>query len=124
MSARLLDGRAVARQILKETGKKVAAFEQEWGFRPTLALVRAGEDPASVNYARTIRRTCEGRGIGFQVHSLPAKAREGEWAARVQELSADAGVHGIIIHHPDAARQRPTVGLRCDPKPAQAGDQR
>jgi methylenetetrahydrofolate dehydrogenase (NADP+)/methenyltetrahydrofolate cyclohydrolase len=100
MSARILDGRAVAQQIRNETEKEVVAFEEEWGFQPTLVLVRAGEDPASVSYARMIERTCEGRGIAFQAHTRPAGVSEDQMMALVQELSADERVHGIIIQKP------------------------
>ena len=100
MSATILDGQIVARQIQNETKKQVAAFEKEWGFQPTLVLVRAGQDPASVSYARMIKRTCEGRGIAFQDCTLPAEASEGEMVALVQELSADKRVNGIIVQKP------------------------
>jgi methylenetetrahydrofolate dehydrogenase (NADP+)/methenyltetrahydrofolate cyclohydrolase len=100
MSARILDGRAAARQVRNETEKEVAAFEEEWGFQPTLALVRAGEDAASVSYARMVKRTCEGRGIAFQAHTRPAGVSEDQMVALVQELSADKRVHGTIIQKP------------------------
>jgi methylenetetrahydrofolate dehydrogenase (NADP+)/methenyltetrahydrofolate cyclohydrolase len=100
MSARILDGRAVAQQIRNETEREVAAFEAEWGFQPALALVRVGEDPASVSYARMIKRTCEGRGIAFQAYSRPAEVSEEEVVALVQELSSDERVHSIIVQKP------------------------
>jgi len=95
-----LDGRAVAQQLRKETEREVAAFVVEWGFQPTLALVRAGEDPASVNYARMIKRTCRERGIAFQAYTHPDDVSEEELVALVQELSADDRVHGIIVQKP------------------------
>jgi len=95
-----LDGRAVAQEIRKETEREVAAFAAEWGFQPTLALVRAGEDPASVNYARMIKRTCEGRGVAFQAFTHPKDVSEEQIVALVQELSADERVHGIIVQKP------------------------
>jgi methylenetetrahydrofolate dehydrogenase (NADP+)/methenyltetrahydrofolate cyclohydrolase len=100
MSARILDGRAVARQIRKETETEAAAFEAEWGLQPTLALVRAGENAASVSYARTIKGTCEGRGIAFQAYTHPKDVSEEAMVALVQELSADDRVHGIIVQKP------------------------
>ena len=100
MSTMILDGRATAQIVRAETEKKVASFQAEWGIQPTLALVRAGEDPASVSYARMIKRTCEGRGIAFQPHVRPTGVSEDEMVELLRELSADEGVHGIIIQKP------------------------
>lgn len=100
MSAMILDGRAVAQQIRNETHKEVAVFRKEWGSQPTLALVLAGANPASISYARMIKRTCEESGISFQVYTEPTDIREGEMVALLRELSADEMVHGIILQKP------------------------
>lgn len=100
MSAKILDGRALARTIRAETEKEVASFVEKRGIQPTLALVRAGEDPASVSYGRMIKRTCEGRGIAFQAHIRPADASDVEVVELVQELSDSSEVHGIIVQRP------------------------
>jgi methylenetetrahydrofolate dehydrogenase (NADP+)/methenyltetrahydrofolate cyclohydrolase len=100
VSARILDGRALAKTIRAETEKEVAAYQEEWGVQPTLALVRAGADPASVSYARMIKRTCEQRGIAFQAHVRTDDVSEDEMVKLIQELSADEAVHGIIIQKP------------------------
>jgi methylenetetrahydrofolate dehydrogenase (NADP+)/methenyltetrahydrofolate cyclohydrolase len=100
MSARILDGRALADTVRAETEEKVTAFREEWGIQPTLALVRAGDDPASVSYARMIQRTCEQRGLAFQAHTRPADASEDEVVELVRELSADDSIHGIIVQKP------------------------
>ena len=100
MSAKILDGRTIAKEIQAETLQEVAAFEKEYGIPPTLALVRAGKDPASVSYARMIKRTAEKRGINFQSHTRPADVSEAEMIELVRELSADPQVHAIIIQKP------------------------
>jgi methylenetetrahydrofolate dehydrogenase (NADP+)/methenyltetrahydrofolate cyclohydrolase len=100
MSAKILEGRALANTLRAETAKEVGLFQAEWGIQPTLALVRAGKDPASVSYARMIKRTCEKRGIAFQAHVRAEGATEHGMVELVQELSADEGVHGIIIQKP------------------------
>jgi methylenetetrahydrofolate dehydrogenase (NADP+)/methenyltetrahydrofolate cyclohydrolase len=100
MGAKILDGRTIAKQIQADTKKEVAAFTEKWGYSPTLALVRAGENPASVSYARMIKRTCEKRGIVFQAHTLPEDVSEDQVVNVVRELSADNQVHGIIIQKP------------------------
>ena len=100
MSAKILDGRAVAKEIQAETTKEVEAFEKEYGAAPTLALVRAGKDPASVSYARMIKRTAVKRGINFESHTRPADVSEAEMVALVRELSDDPHIHAIIIQKP------------------------
>jgi methylenetetrahydrofolate dehydrogenase (NADP+)/methenyltetrahydrofolate cyclohydrolase len=100
MSAKILDGRQVAKQIQAETEREVAAFTKENGIAPTLALVRAGDDPASVSYARMIKRTAEKRGIAFQPHTRPAGVDEAEMVELMRELSADPQIHGVILQKP------------------------
>jgi methylenetetrahydrofolate dehydrogenase (NADP+)/methenyltetrahydrofolate cyclohydrolase len=100
MTAKILDGRTVAKEIQAETVKEVAAFEKQYGIPPTLALVRAGSDPASVSYARMIKRTAEKRGIRFQAHTRPADVSEVEMVELIRELSADPQVHAVIIQKP------------------------
>jgi methylenetetrahydrofolate dehydrogenase (NADP+)/methenyltetrahydrofolate cyclohydrolase len=109
MSAKILDGRTVAKEIQAETSAEAAAFEKEYGVPPTLALVRAGKDPASVSYARMIKRTAEKRGINFQAHIRPADASEAEMVELVRELSADPQVHAIIIQKPMPEGMRSSV---------------
>jgi methylenetetrahydrofolate dehydrogenase (NADP+)/methenyltetrahydrofolate cyclohydrolase len=109
MTAKILDGKAVAQEIQAETEKEVAAFEQEFGVTPTLALVRAGDDPASVSYARMIKRTANKRGIDFQAHTRPADASEQEMVELVRELSADRQIHAIIIQKPMPEGMRSSV---------------
>jgi len=109
MTAKILDGRAVAQEIQAETSKEVAAFEREFGTTPTLALVRAGDDPASVSYARMIKRTANKRGIEFQAHTRPADASEQEMVELVRELSADRSIHAIIIQKPMPEGMRSSV---------------
>jgi methylenetetrahydrofolate dehydrogenase (NADP+)/methenyltetrahydrofolate cyclohydrolase len=109
MSAKILDGRTLGATIRAETEEQVAAFKAEWGVAPCLALVRAGDDPASVSYARMIKRTCEGRGIIFQSHTRPDGVSEEEMVELVQNLSADESVHGVIIQKPMAEGIRDAV---------------
>jgi methylenetetrahydrofolate dehydrogenase (NADP+)/methenyltetrahydrofolate cyclohydrolase len=100
MSAKILDGRATAKEMQAETKESVAAFERDLGTPPTLALVRAGEDPASVSYARVIKRTARRDGIAFQAHTRPADVSEQEMVELVRELSLDSKVHAIILQRP------------------------
>lgn len=100
MTAKILDGRALAKTIREEIAAEVAEFKEKHGFAPTIAVVRAGEDPASVSYARMIKRSFEKVGMGFEMHALPETTSEEEMVDLVAKLSADPNVHGIIIQEP------------------------
>jgi methylenetetrahydrofolate dehydrogenase (NADP+)/methenyltetrahydrofolate cyclohydrolase len=100
MSAKILDGRKLSQQIQIEIEKDVAAFQAAWNVTPTLALVRAGDDPASVSYAGMIERTCNRTGVVFQSHTLPADTSEEAMVRLVRKLNDDPNVHGIILQQP------------------------
>ena len=100
MSATILDGRELAKTLRKELSAQVKAFKARTGITPTIALVRAGEDPASVSYAGTIERGFTKRGMGFVPHLLPATATQDEIVAAVSKLNDDPAVHGIMIQEP------------------------
>jgi len=100
MTATILDGRARAKEMQAEIEQEVKAFVAAHGFTPTLAVVRAGEDPASVSYAKTIVSTMEKRGLRAVLHILPADVPPGEMVALVAQLSADPEVHGIMVQEP------------------------
>ena len=100
MTAKMLDGRALAKSVKARVKEEAASFQREQGIAPTLALVRAGEDPASVSYAKMIKRTCEQVGVAFQSWVLPMDVSEPEMIDRVRELNADTGVHSVIIQKP------------------------
>ena len=100
MSAQILDGRTVAKEIQAEVAAEAASFKEKYGITPTIAVVRAGEDPASVSYANAIKKTFEGQGFGFRLHVLPETASQEEMIKLVKELIADPNVHGIILQEP------------------------
>jgi methylenetetrahydrofolate dehydrogenase (NADP+)/methenyltetrahydrofolate cyclohydrolase len=100
MTAEILDGRAIAKTIGQEIAAEVAAFQEMYGFVPTIAVVRAGEDPASVSYARMIKRSFERAGMGFALHTLPETATQDKIVAMVNWLNVDQSVHGIMVQEP------------------------
>jgi methylenetetrahydrofolate dehydrogenase (NADP+)/methenyltetrahydrofolate cyclohydrolase len=100
MTAKVLNGRELSQQMQLEIKKDVAAFKAAWDITPTLALVRAGSDPASVSYAGMIERTCKKVDVNFEAHTLPSDASEDEMVRLVRKLNDDANVHGIILQQP------------------------
>lgn len=100
MTATILDGRATAKTMQAEINEAVAEFEERTGVTPTIAVVRAGEDPGSVWYANAIKKTMAGRGMEAQLHVLPETASQEEIVALVAKLNAEPGIHGIMIQEP------------------------
>ena len=100
MAGITLDGRALAKTLRAELDAQVAAFKERTSITPTIALVRAGQDPASVSYAGTIEKGFLSRGMGFVARILPDTATQEEIVSAVSELNADDAVHGIMIQEP------------------------
>jgi methylenetetrahydrofolate dehydrogenase (NADP+)/methenyltetrahydrofolate cyclohydrolase len=100
MAATILSGKELAKTMQEEINVAVAEFKTKHGVAPTIAVVRAGEDEASVSYARQIEKAFTARGMGFALHTLPATASQAEIVALVTRLNADKGVHGIMVQEP------------------------
>ncbi len=100
MSARILDGRKVADELLQRVAARVSARVAAARPRPGLAVVLVGEDPASAVYVRNKRRASQR--VGFQVRDfdLPAGTRQGELLALIARLNRDPDVHGILVQLP------------------------
>jgi len=109
MTAKILDGRELSKKIRFEIKTEIAQFTAEFGFAPTLALVRVGDDPASVSYAGMIERTCQQTGVRFEAHALPADTAEEDLVRLTRKLNADQSVHGIILQQPLPAPIRAEV---------------
>jgi methylenetetrahydrofolate dehydrogenase (NADP+)/methenyltetrahydrofolate cyclohydrolase len=100
MSARIIDGKAVAAAVRERVAAEVAAFEAERGRTPVLVTVIVGDDPASEVYVAGKHRACEQVGIRSAHHGLPAETTEGELLALVERLNADPDVDGILVQLP------------------------
>ncbi|HYR36471.1 MAG TPA: bifunctional methylenetetrahydrofolate dehydrogenase/methenyltetrahydrofolate cyclohydrolase FolD [Burkholderiales bacterium] len=99
MAARILDGRSLAAQVRAEVKRKVEALAQR-GIRPGLAVLLAGEDPASRVYVRNKVRACEETGVRSELYELPATIGEEALIDRVLALNDDPDVHGILVQLP------------------------
>jgi methylenetetrahydrofolate dehydrogenase (NADP+)/methenyltetrahydrofolate cyclohydrolase len=100
MTATILSGRDLAKTMRAELDEAVVKFKNKYNVTPTIAVVRVGEDPASVSYANAIRRTSEKRGMGFSAHVLPDSASQETVVELVRQLSVDTSVHGIMVQEP------------------------
>lgn len=100
MSARIIDGKAVAAEVRARVAEGVRAFEAEHGRAPALATVLVGDDPASHVYVGGKHRACEEVGIRSLHHGLPAETSENELLELVGELGLDREVDGILVQLP------------------------
>ena len=100
MTARILDGKAIAKQIEAELILEVADFVENNGVAPCLTAVLVGEDPASQVYVKNKRLACERIGIDSRLHRLPTTTSEEELLQLISQLNADEEVHGILVQLP------------------------
>jgi len=100
LSARLIDGRAVAAALRADLARDVAEFAARHGRPPGLATVLVGEDPGSLVYVGMKHRECEAVGIASFDHRLGADTTEAELTALIERLNGDPVVSGVLIQLP------------------------
>jgi methylenetetrahydrofolate dehydrogenase (NADP+)/methenyltetrahydrofolate cyclohydrolase len=100
ITARLMDGRDLARRLVAETAARAATLTARTGTSPCLATVLVGDDPASVTYVRMKQARSAGAGIRSRHVALPATTTTGELVGTLTALSRDPDVHGILLQHP------------------------
>ena len=100
MSAKIIDGEAIAGRIREEIKSSVAKMVEEPGIRPGLATVIVGDNPASAQYVRMKRNRCKKVGIESFGHELPDDATQEDVEGLVRKLGADPKVHGILVQLP------------------------
>ena len=100
MSARVIDGKAVAAEVRVRVAGEVAEFKAENGRAPTLATVIVGDDPASKIYVEMKHKACEEAGMGSAHHGLVAETGEAELLDLVGALNDDDDIDGILVQLP------------------------
>lgn len=99
MTARILDGKAIAADIRSEVAERVRALSER-GVTPGLAAVLVGEDQASRIYVSAKHKACADVGIRSEQVDLPAYVTEHELMATLRRLNRDPDIHGIIVQLP------------------------
>ena len=116
MTARILDGAALAQAIRTEVAQDVARLAAT-GRTPGLAVVIVGEDPASQVYVRAKGKACVEAGMQSETLTLPASTGQADLLAIVDRLNADPAVHGILVQLPlPKGLDEREVLLRIDPR--------
>ncbi|HEV2674449.1 MAG TPA: bifunctional methylenetetrahydrofolate dehydrogenase/methenyltetrahydrofolate cyclohydrolase FolD [Aliidongia sp.] len=99
-SAKLIDGKAFALGLRGRVAVAAAGLKAEYGFRPGLAVVLVGEDPASQVYVRSKAKATQEAGFHGVEHKLPATVGQADLMALVARLNADPDIHGILVQLP------------------------
>ena len=99
VSARIVDGKALGLEIQEEVSLGVSSL-RERGIEPHLAVVIAGDDPASQVYVRNKERACERCGIISTRVDMPGSSALEEIAEVVERLNSDSSIHGILVQSP------------------------
>ncbi|HEX2026762.1 MAG TPA: bifunctional methylenetetrahydrofolate dehydrogenase/methenyltetrahydrofolate cyclohydrolase FolD [Nitriliruptorales bacterium] len=100
MTARILDGRALATRLRARIAEEVAALQAEHGVTPGLAAVLVGDDPASRVYVDMKHRDSQTVGIHSRQVELPAHTTQAELLAVIDELNRDDTMDGILVQLP------------------------
>ena len=103
MSARPIDGKAVAQQVRTELREQIEEWIAAGGQRPGLATVLVGDDPASAVYVANKQRASAEVGIEGFAYDLPAESTQEEVEALLRKLNEDAQVSGILLQLPTPA---------------------
>lgn len=99
MTAQLIDGNALAKQVRTEVAQRAAALTAR-GRRPGLAVILVGDDPASQVYVKHKVNDCETSGVRSVLEKYDASLPEADLLARIAALNADATIHGILVQMP------------------------
>jgi methylenetetrahydrofolate dehydrogenase (NADP+)/methenyltetrahydrofolate cyclohydrolase len=100
MSARVIDGRAVAQRLRERVAAEVAEFTAAQGRAPGLATVLIGDDPASAVYVAGKHRACAEVGIAGFHHELPASISQADALAVIDACNEDPAVSGVLCQLP------------------------
>ncbi len=100
MTAKIIDGKAIAAELREDVAKGVKELIAAGGTKPGLATVLVGDNPASHTYVRMKRKACAKAGIESFHHELPDDASQEEVEKLIQTLNADSKVHGILVQLP------------------------
>ncbi len=100
MSAKIIDGKALASSLRGEIAAGVAALKETTGVTPGLAVILVGDNPASVSYVTAKEKACREAGMYSREIRMSAETTEAELVGKVRELNADPAIHGILVQLP------------------------
>ena len=99
MSAKIIDGKSLAIAVRESVAQTIQTLAAR-GIRPGLAVLLAGDNPASRVYVRNKVRACEQVGVRWELHEYAHDVPEAALLERIDGLNRDPGVHGILVQLP------------------------
>jgi methylenetetrahydrofolate dehydrogenase (NADP+) / methenyltetrahydrofolate cyclohydrolase len=100
MTAKIIDGKAIAEGLRGQYRTRVDDLSSRFGVTPALAVVLVGDNPASRSYVRNKIAGCKQVGILSKLIELPIAVSEAELLARIEALNTDPAIHGILVQLP------------------------
>ncbi|WGR94738.1 bifunctional methylenetetrahydrofolate dehydrogenase/methenyltetrahydrofolate cyclohydrolase [Bradyrhizobium sp. ISRA443] len=100
MTARIIDGKAIAAELRARVADEVARVKRDHQLTPGLAVVLVGNDPASEVYVRSKHTQTQAAGMASFEHKLPADVSQADLLALIERLNRDPLVHGILVQLP------------------------
>jgi methylenetetrahydrofolate dehydrogenase (NADP+)/methenyltetrahydrofolate cyclohydrolase len=100
MTAKILDGKRIADELLDELRARVALNQAQGRAAPGLAVVFVGDNPASAVYVRNKRRACKHVGFRSRDYDLATTTTQAELMTLIDRLNKDAEIHGILVQLP------------------------
>lgn len=117
MTARIIDGKAIAAKVRGEIAEGVAQLKAEHGFPPGITVVIVGDDPASHIYVRNKERAAQEVGMNGAIVKLPVNTSQEQLRHTVSGLNGDPAVHGILVQIPLPAHLNEDAIVRAiDPR--------
>ena len=112
MTAKIINGTQIARQVRAEVAKDVQSLKKERGVAPGLAAVLIGDDPASAVYVRSKRKACEEAGIYSETFNLGKDTSQDQALDLLYRLNGDDRFHGILLQLPLPPQIDEAVAIR------------
>ena len=100
MKAKIIDGKKLAAETRSAIAASVSELKKSTGVVPGLAVILAGENPASVSYVTAKEKACAEAGMRSFDIRLPADVSQAELISKIRELGEDSQVHGILVQLP------------------------
>jgi len=100
MPAVLIDGKAIAEQVHKETASEIARLKNQYNLTPGLAVVLVGDNPASATYVSMKDKMCARLGLHSERVNLSASTTQDELLSVINRLNTDQSIHGILVQAP------------------------
>jgi methylenetetrahydrofolate dehydrogenase (NADP+)/methenyltetrahydrofolate cyclohydrolase len=100
MAAKIIDGKAIAKEIREEIKKEVQELKEKHGVTPGLVTILVGENPASVSYVTAKQRTAHDLGFYSVQENLPEDVSEEELLKMIEKYNQDPKIHGILVQLP------------------------